>query len=102
MKKRIEYLDTAKGIAILAVVISHAITHTNDIFHVTHPILLNWLSFFNVSTFFFINGFLYNENCIESPLKSIIKKFKAYYIPYVSYNLVLLFFQNFFVNNYLV
>ena len=62
MNKRIDYIDTAKGIAIFAVVLSHAITNNNATLEITYPVLLNWLSFFNVSTFFFINGFLYNEH----------------------------------------
>lgn len=94
MQKRIDYIDTAKGIAILAVVVSHAISNSNTGLTVDHPILLNWLSFFNVSTFFFINGFLYNEKSIDSPIKSILKKIKAYYIPFVSYNLFFLIIQN--------
>lgn len=94
MRKRIDYIDTAKGIAILAVVLSHAITNSSNALETNHPILLNWLSFFNVSTFFFINGFLYNEKSVESPFIAILKKLKAYYIPYIIYNLFFLIFQN--------
>jgi fucose 4-O-acetylase-like acetyltransferase len=97
MNKRIDYIDTAKGIAIIAVVLSHAVTNSSNALEIDHPVLLNWLSFFNVSTFFFINGFLYNEKCIESPLKAILKKLRAYYIPFISYNLFFLLFQNLFV-----
>ncbi len=102
MNKRIDYIDTAKGIAIIAVVLSHAVTNSSNALEIDHPVLLNWLSFFNVSTFFFINGFLYNENSIESPLKAILKKIKAYYIPFISYNLVFLFLQNIFVKAHFI
>lgn len=102
MNKRIDYIDTAKGIAIFAVVLSHAITNNNATLEITYPVLLNWLSFFNVSTFFFINGFLYNDKCIESPLKAILKKIKAYYIPFISYNLFFLVFQNLFVKAHFI
>ncbi len=97
MQKRIDYLDTAKGIAIIAVVMSHAISNSGNIALLDHPVLLNWLSFFNVSTFFFINGFLYNESCINSPIKSISKKVKAYYFPFLKFNLFFFLFQNLFV-----
>ncbi len=102
MKKRVDYLDTSKGIAILAVVVSHAISNANGGLNVDHLILLNWLSFFNVSTFFFINGFLYNESCVGSPIKAIIKKIKAYYIPYISFNMFFLVINNILVKAHII
>ena len=57
MKKRIDYIDTAKGFAIIAVVLSHALTNSNQVLNVDHPALLNFLSFFNVSTFLLFKCF---------------------------------------------
>lgn len=94
MKKRIDYIDTAKGFAIIAVVLSHALTNSNEVLNVDHPALLNFLSFFNVSTFFFINGYFYSETCVEFPCKAILKKIKSYYLPFVLYNLFFLAIQN--------
>ncbi len=94
MEERIKFIDTAKGLAIIAVVLSHGITNNSNVFLVNSPALLNWLSFFNVSTFFFINGYLYKETTVSTPVKSIIKRFKSYYIPYVSFNLFFVLFHN--------
>jgi len=94
MKKRIEYIDLAKGLAIIGVVLSHAITNCNDVYSINHPILLNFISMFNVATFFFINGFLYNDKCVITPFKAILKKFKAYYIPLISFNFFFLVIYN--------
>lgn len=93
-KKRIEYIDVAKGLAIIAVVLGHALTSAENVAEIPHARLLNWISFFNVSTFFFINGFLYSEKSPEHPVKSIIKKLKAYYLPYLGFNLVFFVFNN--------
>ena len=102
MKKHIDFIDVAKGLAIIAVVMSHAITNSTDSFSVSHPVLLNWISLFNVPVFFFINGFLYNESYSKTPIKSIIKKAKAYYIPYVSYNLFFLLTYNISIDMHLL
>ncbi|WP_029233692.1 acyltransferase family protein [Butyrivibrio sp. VCB2006] len=85
--KRIDHIDVAKGIAIILVVCMHAVTNNHNVFQVSHPIFLNWMASFAVPTFFFINGFLYKEEYASFPVKTIIKKIKAYYIPYVAYNL---------------
>ena len=97
---RIAYIDVAKGLAIIAVVLGHALTNGEDVTKITHPALLNWISFFNVTVFFMINGFLYSEKSVEHPLKSILKKLKAYYLPYVAFNLVFYFFNNLLVRGH--
>lgn len=97
-KKRIEYIDIAKGLAIIAVVLGHALTDQENVSEITHPRLLNWISFFNVSTFFMINGFLYSDKCAEHPFRSILKKFKAYYLPYLAFNLIFYVLNNPLVN----
>ena len=93
-KKRIEYLDAAKGLAIISVVLGHSLTINENVFDISHPVLLNWISFFNVAVFFMVNGFLYKENSVESPIRSMFKKIKAYYIPYVLYNLFFCIMHN--------
>ena len=95
---RIEYIDIAKGLAIIAVVVGHALTNGEDVTKITHPRLLNWISFFNVTAFFMINGFLYSEKSVEHPFKSILKKIKAYYLPYLGFNIVFYVFNNLLVN----
>ena len=87
------YIDIAKGLAIIAVVLGHAVTNGEDVSQITHPTLLNWISFFNFAVFFMINGFLYSEKSVEHPLKSILKNLKAYYLPYLAFNLFFYIFK---------
>ena len=97
-KKRIEYLDIAKGLAIIGVVLCHSMTNNDYIFDIIHPTLHNWFCFFCVSTFFMINGMLYSEKAVEHPFMSILKRLKSYYIPYLGFNLAFYIFHNLWVD----
>ena len=65
MQKRIQYLDIAKGIGILLVVLGH-----NDI-RVFHPTLHYIIFSFHVPLFFFLSGMFFKP---ERPLKEIATK----------------------------
>lgn len=94
----ISWLNIAKGLGILAVVLGHS-----------HPPLFLYQMFyyFHIPLFFFISGFLHNENI--DILKLFIKKIKAYIFIYYTYGLlslilftILLWLQNkFIMNNFL-
>lgn len=74
-KSRIEYLDIAKSLGIIAVVYAHA-----------RGIGGSYMWHFHMPLFFFISGLLYSE---QSNLKTyIIRKIKALYIPFVFWNLL--------------
>lgn len=79
MGKRIEYIDYAKGLAIVFVVFGHIFFGNNKI--------SIWIYSFHIPLFFIISGYLLNYNV--KPLKdSIIKKIKVLLIPYISFSIL--------------
>ncbi len=95
-KKRIEYLDVSKGIAILLVCVGHAISNQQNVRDIDLPILLRLISQFHMPLFFVISGYLFSDKHIDTPIKATIHKIKAYYVPFVVYNLIFLLFHNLF------
>lgn len=83
-KKRIEYLDTAKGIGIIMVVVGHSTFLQEDV--------LTWISSFHMPLFFVLAGILIrikgDEN--KKTLINIKSKLKSIMIPYVSFSLIYL------------
>lgn len=93
-QNRIGYIDTAKGIGIILVCLGHAITNANKSVNVEHSVLLQFISQFHMPFFFAISGFVFGEKNFDNPLRSSLKKFKAYYIPFVVYNLIFVLLHN--------
>lgn len=93
-RNRIGYIDTAKGIGIILVCLGHAITNANKSVNVEHSVLLQFISQFHMPFFFAISGFVFSESSFVNPLKASWKKFKAYYIPFVVYNLIFVLLHN--------
>lgn len=84
LENRLEYLDEAKGFAILLIILGHIYPGDNYI--------KIWLYSFHVPLFFIITGVLtkHTEKCIS--LKQYIKrKFKRLIIPYITFELVGIF-----------
>jgi fucose 4-O-acetylase-like acetyltransferase len=100
--KRIGYLDTAKGIGILTVCIQHACTNQPVAADTQMADLIRFVMLFHMALFFFINGMLYREKYAAKPISGIWKKFKAYYIPFVTYNLIYWVFHNLFARLHLI
>ena len=65
MPKRIHYIDIAKGIGILLVVLGH-----NDL-NAYHPMLHRFIYAFHMPLFFFLSGIFFNP---ERPFKTLVKK----------------------------
>ncbi len=75
MKKRIQWIDIAKGIAILAVIIGHTVPHRGYF-----KLLWSFIFSFHMPLFFIVSGYLFNE----SSFKGIIRKnFKRMIVPYL-------------------
>lgn len=74
---RIEWIDIAKGIGIICVVIGHIIVIIPRLTTLCEMIYL-----FHVPLFFFISGFLYKEN--PKQISYISKKIKQLVVPYFS------------------
>ena len=92
---RILYIDAAKAIAMISVVMFHACTN-QDPYLAKKAYLIQFLSAFAMPSFFFINGFLYKNKHIDKPAVEIWRKIKAYYGPFLIYNLVYLSLHNLF------
>ncbi|MGP4078994.1 acyltransferase family protein [Pseudalkalibacillus sp. R45] len=73
MSNRINWIDTAKGIGILSVVLGHSVMEIS--------LFLYW---FHMPLFFFLSGFLYKPND-----QFIIKKFSVLLIPYLTFFLII-------------
>ena len=95
-KGRIDYLDTAKGIGILLVCIGHACTNKSSVTQCQWVDVIRFVTLFHMALFFFVNGMLYNEKYSMRPISGIYKKLKAYYIPFVTYNLIFWMLHNLF------
>ena len=65
MKKRVQYIDIAKGIGILLVVLGH-----NDM-GAYHPMLHRFIYAFHMALFFFLSGIFFNP---DRPFKTLFKK----------------------------
>lgn len=81
MKNRIEWIDTAKGIGLLFVILGH----------LSVPYFSTVIYFFHMPLFFFLSGYVYSGDkytCKEY----VLRKAKSLIIPYCTYGLVILAF----------
>lgn len=83
--ERLEYLDLSKGLGIILIILGH-------IYEINNPITMFAYSF-HIPLFFIISGMLLKYTDIESRnFKYIlIKKFKSLIIPYISFELLVIF-----------
>lgn len=81
-KQRITYLDMAKGIGIILVVIGH--------YPKTGDQAMKWITSFHMPLFFIVSGMLiYYKNEIQQDFKTtVIKKAKSIMIPYLSFSIL--------------
>ena len=91
---RINYLDSAKGIGIILVCVGHAITNARASIDSDYSVLLQFISQFHMPLFFLLGGMVFSDKYVVNPIKSSWKKFKAYYIPFVVYNMIFVLLHN--------
>ena len=92
MDDRVEYIDTAKGIGILLVVIGHVVYSNNYPLHGAATVC-NFIYSFHMPLFFIISGLCIKENK-QLSFNTIKKMAKIYLIPYVVWSILyLLLFQ---------
>ena len=77
MKARIRYVDIAKGIGILLVVLCHIMSNSS---------IYNIIYMFHMPLFFFLSGITFNNT--EKFTKFIEKKFRGICIPYFLFSIV--------------
>lgn len=84
-KKRLTYIDTARAIAMLSVVIGHLVIYYRDHLGVRHPKLLVFIYTYHVPLFFVISGVLFSEKIFrETPfLKFLLKRIRTIVVPYL-------------------
>ena len=80
--ERINYLDIAKGIAIVLVVLGHSYNE--------NPVKV-WLYSFHLPLFFFVSGCLLSLTTLDNidTLKIIKSKAKSILIPYISFSIII-------------
>lgn len=76
-KKYFEWINILRGFAIFLIVLGHAIGYSKNL-----SILSKYLSSFYVPLFFFISGYIINENSDEKLIPYIKRKAKKILIPY--------------------
>ncbi len=81
MKERINWIDTAKGIGIILVILGHISFRPN--------ILNIWLCSFHMSLFFFLAGITYNPKKYDTFKPLLISKIKTLVIPYFVFAIVM-------------
>lgn len=84
-KQRIAYLDMAKGIGIILVVIGHSTYASAD--------LIKWITSFHMPLFFIVSGMLIFHTQEErgQGKETIIKKAKSIMLPYLSFSILYVF-----------
>lgn len=77
------YIDIAKGLGIILMVIGH-----------TSNSFVEFIYQFHMPLFFFLSGMVYKTCYDMNPIGYTIKKFKSIYVPYILYNLFFLLIHN--------
>lgn len=77
--KRIEWVDVAKGIGIVLVVLGH---------NKAPGYLINFIYAFHMPLFFFMSGLLTNPNRYKNAFKFLKSKFVKLIIPYIVFNAI--------------
>lgn len=85
LKPRLMYIDIARGIAILFVIIGHMNQFYRDNLGMPHPKMLAFIYTFHMPLFFIISGILFSEKSFRetSFSKFLIKKIKSLIVPYL-------------------
>lgn len=85
--KKIVYMNIAKGLGIIFVVMGHAFVP-----------FYNFLYMFHMALFFFISGYFYKDKYSSNPGLLIKKRLKTLYLPYIKYMIIFVLFHNIFMH----
>lgn len=86
VKERIHYIDIAKGIAMILVILGH----TKKL---VSPTIVWWLYTFHMPLFFMLSGMVFNPDKYKTFKEMFKAKFKSLIIPYISFCLILWFWE---------
>ena len=92
MNKRLDYIDTAKGIGIILVVVYH---HLMGVEFIT-----NWISSFHMPLFFMITGYLYafRNDYSMSVASFVLQKVKGLMYPFFTLSFIVLLWNAIYYN----
>jgi fucose 4-O-acetylase-like acetyltransferase len=98
MKERIVYIDNAKGILILLVVIGHILIVANSQYNIIpYSLAQEFIYSFHMPAFFIISGLLINPDSWKK--KSVgsffISKFKTLIVPYMFFEIIAILYKHF-------
>lgn len=90
--RRLVYLDISRGMALILVVIGHAllksITNDNEIL----GFIRSWIYLIHMPIFFMISGYLFeNKSKKDDSVSYIREKAQLYLVPYIIYSILLYF-----------
>lgn len=88
--ERLHYIDIAKGIGIIFIVLSH-----------TNPSFVDFISLFHVPVFFIFSGFFFREKYEDQPIIEIKKRIKGLYFPFIRYGILYFKYKDYIKYNYL-
>lgn len=89
ISNRINWIDWAKSICMFFVILGHC--HIKE----SQSFIIQYIYSFHIPLFFILSGLL----CKKKSLNSIIKDVKYLILPYITYGLILIFFQSFTSHN---
>lgn len=93
--KEIEYMNVAKAIGIILVVVGHSFAEKST------SSIRSFVYLFHVPLFFIISGYFFNEKYIKDPISLIIKRIKTLLIPFFYWSTIFLIFHNLFFMVYI-
>lgn len=86
MKKRIDWIDVAKGVAIILVIIGHSIKYNSDLYR--------FILSFHMPLFIILSGITYKVPSSKEQVKQNIKKYiKRLFVPYIVTLFIILLLQ---------
>ena len=85
VKQRVQYIDIARAIAILATLMGHMNQFYRDSLGLSHPQMLAFIYVFHMPLFFVISGILFSEKSFKETSfpKFLMKKIKTLVVPYL-------------------
>lgn len=91
-KEHYSYLDTAKGIAILLVVLGHSfpsnIFNGNDLVDEIAKVIYDFVYTFHMPVFFYISGFLFYKSWNTQRVGTLKLKAKRLLVPYLMFSII--------------
>ncbi len=88
MKNKLVYMDIAKGLGIIAVVIGHAGAPS---------FITNFIYLFHIPLFFFISGYFWKDSYLVDIGSSILNRIRRLYVSYVTWGILFVVLHNIFI-----